>query len=449
MKKLLIIFILFSNKLIAQNLDKISFKDAVKMGLQNSVRLQQEKNNLVATQASKTSSLMQIGPSLNVQGNAGRNDGNSFNQQIGQVVNGVLDFVSASVNADMPLFNGFNNVLTYKQNDKLNEAQMYLVQHTEQTVIRNVSSQYLQCLLDQQLLLIQQKTLETQIKTYEQIKEQVAAGSRAEVDLYNQEFQVKNNEVLLLRAKNKLRNSKAILADQLQIDPTLDFELEEPNWDFNFNDTEATDVETLKTTALTNRKDLAQVQASARASELGYNATKGTFFPNISLFVTYGSRYNYIHPINGNALENRSFDNQFFEDNTQLTYGASFTIPIFSGLRTRSSVVRRKMDYENARLASKAGEVTVKSDVLTVYQNYVDAKSNYEATQAQLKSGELSYTLEKDRYELGASDIVALTLATQNLTRAQNEAANARYTLMFQQILLKAANGTLKVEDIP
>ncbi|MCU0382693.1 MAG: TolC family protein, partial [Cyclobacteriaceae bacterium] len=140
---------------------------------------------------------------------------------------------------------------------------------------------------------------------------------------------------------------------------------------------------------------------------------------------------------------------QFFEDNTQLTYGASFTIPIFGGFRTRSTVVRSKMNFENAKIAKRAGEVTVKSDVLLVYQNYLDARANYEATQAQLKSGELSYTLEKDRYELGASDIVALTLATQNLTRAQNEAANARYTLMFQQILLKAAEGTLKVEDIP
>jgi outer membrane protein len=441
--------VLFFNKSIAQNLDKISFKDAVKLGLQNSVRLQQEKNNLIATNASKTSSLMQIGPSLNVQGNAGRNDGNSFNQQIGQVVNGVLDFVSASVNADMPLFNGFSNINAYRQNEKLNEAQMYLVQHTEQTVIRNVSSQYLQCLLDQQLMIIQQKTLETQIKTFEQIKEQVAAGSRAEVDLYNQEFQVKNNEVLLIRAKNKLRNSKATLADQLQIDPTLDFDLDEPDWDFNINDAEAADVEVLKTTALTNRKDLAQVTANERASELGYQSTKGTYFPNVSLFANYGSRYNYIHPINGNALENRSFDNQFFEDNTQLTYGASFTIPIFGGFRTRSTVVRSKMNFENAKIAKRAGEVTVKSDVLLVYQNYLDARANYEATQAQLKSGELSYTLEKDRYELGASDIVALTLATQNLTRAQNEAANARYTLMFQQILLKAAEGTLKVEDIP
>ncbi|MFN8843191.1 MAG: TolC family protein, partial [Chryseotalea sp.] len=294
-------------------------------------------------------------------------------------------------------------------------------------------------------LTIQQKTLETQIQTYNQIKEQVVAGSRAEVDLYNQEFQVKNNEVLLIRAKNRLTNSKILLAAQLQIDPTINFELEEPAWDINLKDAELSDIEALKAIAIESRKDLAQAKANERASELGYKAARGTYFPNIVLFANYGSRYNY----DLGSSVNRSFDNQFLKDNTQLTYGASFNIPIFGGFRTRSTTVRNKMDYENAKLTSKANLNTVKSDVLQAYQNYLDAKSNFEATQAQLKSGELTYLLEKDRYELGASDIVALTLATQNYIRAQNEAANARYTLMFQHILLNYATGTLKFEDIP
>jgi outer membrane protein len=445
MKKLFILLIVITDFSFAQTTDKLSLKEAISIGLQNNVALGQAKNNLVATNFSKTNSLLQLTPSFNIQGSAGRNDGNTFIPQEGRVVNGVVDFVNATLNAEMPLFNGFNNVNTYLQNDKRNDAQINLVLRTEQDVIRNVSNQYLQCLVDQQLLTIQQKTLETQIQTYNQIKEQVVAGSRAEVDLYNQEFQVKNNEVLLIRAKNRLTNSKILLAAQLQIDPTINFELEEPAWDINLKDAELSDIEALKAIAIESRKDLAQAKANERASELGYKAARGTYFPNIVLFANYGSRYNY----DLGSSVNRSFDNQFLKDNTQLTYGTSFNIPIFGGFRTRSTTVRNKMDYENAKLTSKANLNTVKSDVLQAYQNYLDAKSNFEATQAQLKSGELTYLLEKDRYELGASDIVALTLATQNYIRAQNEAANARYTLMFQHILLNYATGTLKFEDIP
>ncbi|NBP69909.1 MAG: TolC family protein [Cytophagia bacterium] len=107
------------------------------------------------------------------------------------------------------------------------------------------------------------------------------------------------------------------------------------------------------------------------------------------------------------------------------------------------------MNYENARLTTASTEIQVKSAVMLAYQNYRDARSSYEATNAQLKAAELSYNFEKERYGLGISDIVALTQATQNYTRAQADFESARYTLMFQKILINYATGTLKFEDIP
>jgi outer membrane protein len=57
--------------------------------------------------------------------------------------------------------------------------------------------------------------------------------------------------------------------------------------------------------------------------------------------------------------------------------------------------------------------------------------------------------MEKERYDLGISNIVQLTTAQQQFVRAQSDFASARYTLMFQKILLNYATGTLKLEDIP
>ena len=68
---------------------------------------------------------------------------------------------------------------------------------------------------------------------YDQIKAQVELGSKAEADLYNQEYQVKNAELLLVRSRIKLRNDIATLALTIQIDPTIIFEVEEVNWDIN------------------------------------------------------------------------------------------------------------------------------------------------------------------------------------------------------------------------
>ncbi|KXK24492.1 MAG: outer membrane efflux protein [Bacteroidetes bacterium OLB12] len=91
----------------------------------------------------------------------------------------------------------------------------------------------------------------------------------------------------------------------------------------------------------------------------------------------------------------------------------------------------------------------VKSDVLIAYQNYQDAQASFTSAEAQLKAGELSYQMEKERYDLGISNIVQLTTAQQAYVRAQSDFASAQFTLMFQKLLINYATGTLQEEDIP
>lgn len=427
----------------------LTFKEAVKIGLDKNLTLNQQENLLIASQVNKTAGLMRMTPSVNITGNAGRNDGNSFNQQQGQVVNGVVDFFGANANANMPLFNGFNNFNAYRQASNLYEAQLQLVRRTNQDVIRNVANQYLFCLLDKELHEIQQQNVANQQQQYDQIKEQVAAGSRAEVDLVNQEFQVKNAELLAVRAANTLRNDLATLAQVLQLDPLIQLELQEPSWDINMEDSEVNSITEVSTVALENRSDLAQAKFNEKATQFAYQASKGTYLPNVGLFAQYGSQYNYVHPSATINPTNRTFEQQFKDDNTQLTYGLTFTIPIIGGFQNRNNTARNRVAYENSKLQAENTEIQVKSDVLRAFQNYRDARTSYDAANAQLRAARLSQQLEHERYTLGVSDIVAITQANQNYVRAQGDFASARYTLMFQRILIDYAAGTLKYEDIP
>ncbi|MEQ8426128.1 MAG: TolC family protein [Cyclobacteriaceae bacterium] len=189
---------------------------------------------------------------------------------------------------------------------------------------------------------------------------------------------------------------------------------------------------------------MARARFSEKASQFGYQSSKGTYFPRVNLFAQYGSQYNYIQ-----QATNRTFEQQFRDDNTQFTYGLTFNIPIVGAFQNRNITVSNRVAYENAKLQSENTEIQVKSDVLRAYQNYRDARTNYDATQSQLDAARLSQELEQERYRLGVSDIVALTQANQNHVRAQGDFANARYTLMFQKLLINYAEGTLNFEDIP
>src|SRR5690606_34316592 len=158
--------------------------------------------DLEYTQLNKTSTLLQMGPSVRANAGVYRNDGNTFNQQAGEVVNGVIDYVNGAIEASMPIFSGLQVLNTDRQAVSTNEAQLYKVNRSSQDVIRDVANQYLTCLLDQQLVAIDEQNVEAQRVQYEQIKAQVELGTRAEADLYNQEYQLKNAELLLVRSRN-------------------------------------------------------------------------------------------------------------------------------------------------------------------------------------------------------------------------------------------------------
>ena len=447
MKLACIVILLIPIIAFGQDDKVLTFSDAVKIALDNNVRLKQTQNELEANQVQKYSSIANMAPQVWLRGNIGRNDGNSFNQQEGRVVNGKLDFANGSLEANMPLFNGFNRLNAFKQANAQVESQAYLIKRTRQDVIRDVSNQYLQCLLDKEFLAINEQNLATQQKQLEQLAAQVEAGSVAKVDQINQEFQVKNAELLVLRAKITLRNDKATLSEALQIDPSSSFEVATPSLDVNDIDIANYDLEELYTLASNNRSDLLQTQKLESVSKFALKSNRGAYLPTLNAFFSYGSAYNQI--VGTPDSVSRDFEQQFFTDNVAQTYGLSVRIPIFEGLNTRSQVIRARVNYENAVLNTQNLNLTVKSDVLRAHQGFQDAMLNYQASQAQLDAATLSFSLQKESFELGASDFVAYTQANRDYLNAQSTFAQAKYTLLFQDILLQYAIGTLKFDDLP
>ncbi|HLT81300.1 MAG TPA: TolC family protein [Cyclobacteriaceae bacterium] len=429
---------------LSQTQEKLSFREAVKIGLRNNIVLNKSRNDLEYTQLNKTSSLLQMGPSVRASGSVYRNDGNSFNPQQGEVVNGVIDYVNGSLDAEMPIFTGLRMLNSHRQAASENEAQLHLVNRSSQDVIRDVASQYLTCLLDQQLVAIDEENVAALRVQYEQVKAQVELGTRAEADLYNQEYQVKNAELLLVRSRNKLKDDKALLAQTLLIDPAIPFDLDEVDWDVNLAVMDTLTVEEMMETAMTRRSDLRQAEELEDATRYQYSAMKGRYYPSVYAGVSYNSRYNYIH-----GADNRSFEEQFRTDNRQFGYGLSLNIPIYGGLAFRSQAAQARAVHKNAQLDTENTRIAVKTDIIRAYQNLRDAIASYEAADAQLRAAEITYRMEKERYDLGISDIVQLSVVNQTYIKAQADYQSARYRLMFQKLLVNHAMGTLKVEDIP
>lgn len=455
----------------------LTFEEAVKVALENSVRLNQEKNNLEFSQVQKNSGYAGLGPSVQGQLSASRNDGNYFNTNAGRVVNGVNDNLSGSITASINLFSGFYQINTIRQFSNQLEAQNYLVHRTSQDVINTISTQYLQVMLDEELFVIAKENFEVLKKQLDQVKEQVNLGSRSPVDEYNQDAQTKAAELRYVQAEIQLNNDKAVLAQTLLLDPFEIFNVERPSWDVNSFDSNL-NVQELADRAKQSRGDYLSSAKTVDAQRFSMYASRGLMAPSLSAFFRYGSAYNKQHDVpdsvdsyrtivavnpaeaSGYGLANefvgvvsnpetpRPFDEQFKTNNVYKTFGFQLNIPIFNGLQNRTNYLQRKTQYRNAEITRNNLEFQIKSDVLRAVRNYEGARRAFSITSDQLKAAEVAFQLETERYNLGVTTFVDFANANRVFVQAQTDKAQSEYRLVFQRILIEYAVGTLKPEDL-
>lgn len=436
----------------------LTFDEAVKIALDNSITLNRERNNLYGSRMQRTTSIAGLGPSVNGNFTASRNDGNYFNTNTGTVVNGVNDRIQSSITANLNLFSGFSQINTIRQFSNQLQAQNYLVHRTAQDVINTVSNQYLTVMLDKQLLIIAKENFEALNKQYNQVKEQVALGAKSPVDEYNQEAQAKAAELRYVQAEIQLNNDKALLAQTLLVDAFAQFDVESPSWNINAFDNDPLDMEALADRAKQYRGDYLNAVKATEAQRLSSLAMAGTALPSVTAFFNYGTAYNYQHDVprtivdgQGVVIENpgypRPFREQFTTNNLYKSYGISVSIPIFNGLQTANSFTQRRVLYRNAKLNRNNLEFQIRNDVLRAVRNYEGARKAFTVTSGQVKAAELAFQYETERYNLGVTNFVEYANANRAYVQAQTDKAQAEYRLVFQKILLEYAVGTLKIEN--
>jgi outer membrane protein len=433
----------------AQQIDTVlSFREAIDIALKNNVTLAQQRNNLDLTQVNRTFRAGQLGPQVGINANAGQSSGNNWIQQEARLVNATVDAMSASLNINMPIFNGLSGVNTLRQANSQLDAQMAFVKRTTQDVINLVSIQYLAVLMDQELLKIAEENVSLQKTILDQVKTQVSVGSRSPVDEYNQQAQLSNAEVRAVQAELTLINDRAGLFQLLLVDPTYKVRIDEPSWDVNAIALDNLTLDQLVLVALDNRGDLKQAEYTEKASKFGMQAAKGNYLPSINASYSNGSAWNRLKGVERDSTY-RSFNDQFVSDNRRNNIGIGVFIPLFTGFQNRATYYQAKVQYKNNQLFTKNREVLVKGDVVRAYENFASVKKAYTAGVTGLEASQVAYNLEQERFNLGITSFVDFANANRTYIQAQTDMAQAKYRFLFQKIMLDYAIGTLKPEDIP
>lgn len=429
----------FSVHLYAQDTLTVNFEKAVELAIKrnagHNINVNNQHINKVNRQEAFYAHFPNIGASFVSQRVTGQQP-----QQVDDrfIVANFTNYVnSASLNVNVPVFNMFRRVNTYKAEKLREEAGALDLVRSEQEVIFQVANEYLQVLLSRELLHIAEENLENQKELLRQIEGYVEEGIRTLSDAYNQQSEVARLEAVSNDAQIQLLNDVLRLAETMQLEEgwvpdviPLESELLPDTF-------ERIELEELLARAARERPEIQRDELLVDAFSKEVKASKAGFLPTINAFYGYNSF--------STSIVERSFNQQFFEINPRGVIGLSLNIPIFSNFENKSNLARSKVSLFNQQISRDASKRKVYHEIRLAHANYLAAKRKLETTTIQLKAAEEAIKVISERFRLGISNFVDLAQANQQLVQAQSDLAQARYTRYFQNIMLMYAVGDLNL----
>lgn len=348
------------------------------------------------------------------------------------------------------------------------------------TLATEVTQQYLAALRAEDAVKLARENLESAQQSYELAVGQFESGAAPRLDVTNAEVSRGRAEVALLQAEQTAQVEKLRLIQTLGISPDAPLELVstfdifEPTWT----------LEELTQRALAVHPQLVAARASEKAGVASARAAKMQYLPSLRLAgrlsgyarqigddqallddarstvqrlhsnCVYSNRIGALlgdppQDCSGFVLtpdderellaSNDVFPFNFTSNPATVTLSVSF--PLFNGFTRERQVQEARSAAEDARHRRRAEELARRTAVseayvalLTSYRTVAIEERNVAAAAEQLE-------LARERYRLGAGDIVELAQAQATKAEADNAHLNAIYTFHENFAALQAAVG--------
>lgn len=183
-----------------------------------------------------------------------------------------------SVNARVTLFDGFRNTNILKAADATIDERRALLLDLRETLLIDLVRTYYAVLVAERSVNVLERSLEVQLERLRDIKAREAAGLARPLDVYQTEAQAASTRVALREARATVDTGRELLAflvgapiEHCPLSDGFDVPEEPPSF------------ESLETTAITSRQDLAAAAAAADAARALVDAAIGQYAPTVSL----------------------------------------------------------------------------------------------------------------------------------------------------------------------
>lgn len=441
-KQFSILFLLCVCPFLGFSQDSLTLSKAVSIALEKNLDIRKSENDLRLSTVNKQRSIADLFPDVNIYGSGTSVTGLNFDQVSGQVYTETGKYFSSNINVNWDVINLFSGESQIKQASSNANSQDYLTESTKDITILAIVGRYLEILQATEQKVILDQIYKTQEEQLTRTDEFIKVGSLPEQDHFIQQALLSNVSSLVMENERLIKEKTNELLWILNLEPGTVISCSDSNLDLlDFKDEEVNSIITDESSldnsyssALENRNDLKSLESALISKKSDLTIQRFQFAPKFFIFYNYGSGYSSFQP--------NDFRTQFRKDNITSSYGFSLEIPIFNGFSRRYSAFNTKMIYENAQIELDQKKSRIYMEITNARMTVMADRSIKTATEEQLAANKIVYDIEQEKYELGATNLLTVSIAQRDYIETSLKLVKVNFKLLFDNYSLSYYSGS-------
>ena len=419
---------------VVANAEVYSLQQCIDTAVANNIALLKQKNTYESSSIQYKQSLANLSPNIS----AGASQMWSFGRATGSdnvISSNNAATTSFNLSASLLLFDGLAMKFAIDQTRASMLSSEATINAAELQLQLNISSMYLQVLLNKQLLLAAQQQVDDTQRTLHKDSLLLQANRLAEGEVYAVIAQLGNEQLQAIQAQNNVQLALLNLAQAMNIDP-LGFDIYDIPPEQLQEGTALPSRDEVLDLALSQRPEIRAQQYAINAQEAMLKQQKAAYSPTLSANAGMGTSY-----YNVQGVDNAGFGEQLSK-NLQATVGLTLSIPIYNRMQTPYAVKQQKITLDNARLALEQQKQDIRKEVEQAYYNALNALTEAQAAEQALTNAQVALDYLQKKYEAGRSSAYEYTTAKTTFAKAQTTLLQAQYNYLFRVRILHYYAGT-------
>ena len=348
----------------------------------------------------------------------------STNPSTYSTLSGYNSPVSGGVTVSQTLFNGFQTGNKTRQAESQVLAARETLRVTEQNVLLNAATAYMNLLRDTAIMSLQESNVKVLQEQLRQVRDRFNVGEVTRTDVAQSEASLASGRSQLLTAESNYKTSGAVYRQVVGSTPG--------------KLAAATPVDRFSPHSLaaavavgsTTHPSITTAQFNVDAAQSQVKIAEGALLPTLS--------------VQGSAVKNYLAVGSL---PTMESYSASvlgtLSVPIYQGGAEYSLIRQAKETFGQRRIDFDSAREQVREQVVQFWGQLDAAKGNIEATQAQVQSSEIALNGVREEARVGQRTTLDVLNAQQALVNARVALVSAQRDRVVASYALLAAVGRL------